>query len=133
MPIIPEHYDRMDWLPCPDCWSEKEYELEQTVVLDSMGTIQKNTDGSLYIDPDWEPDLDDPQWGQGTTVDCERDAAGKIIARTFKGCTACGGEGECYKGPGDTIIGKSWHQWVIVEGQITEGTGKIPKDANAAA
>jgi len=123
MPIIPEHYIRMDWLPCPDCWDENEYLSEQWVITDPMGAVLRNTDGSFYIDPNWEPDLDDPQWSEGVTVELD-DVGGRV----FRGCKTCGGDGECYKGPDDTIIGKSWYQWVIVEGGITEGLGKIPKE-----
>lgn len=54
MPIIEEHYKDVDWLPCPDCWSEKDYESEQWIITDSYGSIQLNEDGTPYIDPDWK-------------------------------------------------------------------------------
>jgi len=117
MPIIPEHYERMDWLPCPECWEEDTYQSEMWVV-DTHG-ILKDASGEPVIDPDW-PNLDDPTFSEGVIV--TQDTSG---GRTFQGCPNCGGTGECYKLPGDDCIGKSWNQWVLVEGDITEGTGKV--------
>ena len=122
MPIVPEHYQKMDWLPCPECWDEEEYISEQWVILDSYGAIQLNDDDTPFIDPDWAPDLDYPMHGDGVTVKLDVDGG-----RTFRGCVQCGGLGKCYKPTGDSIFGKSWHQWVIVDGGITPGSGKIPK------
>jgi hypothetical protein len=106
MPIREEDYERVSWLPCPDCWSEKEYEQE------------------LKIED--FPNLDDPLPSPGYTVEAYKVEHNKWH-RTFYGCTTCGGNGTCYKAPDDSIIGKSWYQWVVVEGGVILGTGMIPK------
>lgn len=115
----------MDWVPCPDCWSECEYHSEQYIILDSYGSIAKNDDGSPVLASEWPPTI---MPGQGHTVDVERNTGGEIIKRTFRGCPACGGSGECVKRhPEDDYIGTgiSWYQWVIVEGGVVDGTGKV--------
>jgi len=131
MPIIEEHYSEVDWLPCPDCWDEDDYESEQWTVTDSYGSIELNADGTPWIDPDWVPDYRDPAYGQGYFVIATKLPNGEWD-RCFYGCARCGGSGSCYKAPKDDYIGtgKSWNQWVIVEGGVTIGTGMIKKDDN---
>lgn len=121
MPIREENYERVTWMPCPDCWSEREYEAE-------MRAAHRGEEG------EWEmyPDLNDPMPSPGYTVQAER-VGQQDWNRVFTGCKTCGGSGETHKKPGDDCLGKSWHQWVIVEGGVTLGNGMILKDKNYAA
>lgn len=112
-------YDEVDWLPCPTCFNVQDYSLEQLEWLDDYGI-----DFTLELDPD----LTDPYYSHGSTVDLEYDDNGEISQRHFHGCQTCGGSGDCVKVVGeDDVIGKSWWQWVVVEGGVTLGTGKVPK------
>ena len=113
----------MNWLPCPDCWSEQGYISEQYIVIDSYGAILEHEDGSPVKASNWPPDTIP---GQGHTVKVLRDGGGKIISRVFLGCTTCGGSGECFESDGDSV-GKNWYERMAA-GDIIEGSGKIPKE-----
>lgn len=116
MPIRKEDYERVTWMPCPDCWSEREYEAEMRAVK----IINEQGDTQSF------PDLDDPMPSPGYQVAAER-IGQEEWSRTFWGCETCGGAGRTHKKPGDDCLGKSWHQWVVVEGGVTLGTGMVPK------
>ena len=141
MPIIDWHYERVGWLPCPDCWDEREYEAETHWVIDSMGRKAMDENGEYLLDPDF-PDLDDPMWSKGHTVEVEYNEVGVIIARLFKGCPTCGGSGEnqadhtTINDQGYVVYGlhpdgtfKNWYDWAFGD-TVVDGSGKVHKDGS---